>query len=112
MKKAHLHTLLKEYTKALELYDVALKHEPENSDVQAGVQHVMRLISSAEPDDDTVKRNVARDPEVQRILRDPKVQAMLKDVQADPSALDRHLADPATKANFDKLVAAGVIRQG
>jgi len=116
VKKAHLHAVLKEYNKALEVYDLAMRHDPDNAEVAQGVQHVLSLINggTAEPDEDTVRKNVARDPELQRILRDPRIQALLKDVQNDPNprVLDLHLQDPTVRANFNKLVAAGIIRQG
>jgi len=114
VKKAHLHTVLKEYNKALEVYDAAMRHDPDNPEVAQGVQHVLQVINggAGEPDEETVRRNVQRDPELQRLLRDPRMQQVLQDIQRDPASLDRHLQDPGIRANFNKLVAAGVIRQG
>jgi len=113
VKKAHLHMVLKEYQKCLEVYDAALRHDPDNAEVLQGVQHVMGLINGGGdgiPDEETVKRNVSRDPELQRVLRDPRTQQFLNDIKANPSSLERHLQDPVMMANFNKLVAAGVIR--
>eukprot|EP01127_Copromyxa_protea_P004853 TRINITY_DN14671_c0_g1_i1.p1 TRINITY_DN14671_c0_g1~~TRINITY_DN14671_c0_g1_i1.p1 ORF type:complete len:582 (-),score=207.47 TRINITY_DN14671_c0_g1_i1:28-1773(-) len=110
LRKGQAHFLMKDNNKALEAYDAGLKLEPNNAEIQAGIQKVMNSINSGEPqDEEAVRRNVERDPELQAILRDPMMQQVLQDLKSDPKAAQHHMRDPITRANIEKLIAAGII---
>lgn len=55
---------MKENQKALEAYDQGLRLDPNNAEIKAGIQKVMNQISSGQ-DEESVRRNVERDPELQ-----------------------------------------------
>lgn len=99
---------MKENQKALEAYDNGLRIDPNNAEIKAGIQKVMGQISSGQ-DEESVRRNVERDPELQRILADPMMQQVLNDLKSDPKAAQHHMRDPTIRANIDKLIAAGII---
>jgi len=68
----------------------------------------MEQINSGQ-DEESVRRNVERDPELQRILQDPVMQQVLQDLKSDPKSSQQHLRNPTIRANIDKLIAAGII---
>lgn len=84
---------MKEYTKALETYDEALKYDPDNKEVQAEIERTlnalnqerMRKQEGGAPDKETLEKAM-RDPEVQEILSDPVMRQILDDMQANPKA--------------------------
>eukprot|EP01128_Nolandella_sp_AFSM9_P010484 TRINITY_DN7255_c0_g1_i1.p2 TRINITY_DN7255_c0_g1~~TRINITY_DN7255_c0_g1_i1.p2 ORF type:complete len:588 (-),score=217.21 TRINITY_DN7255_c0_g1_i1:92-1855(-) len=111
LKKGKVHQILKEYQKCLKVYEEALEYEPDNKEVANAIATTVHLINSSDgPSEEEVQRNVASDPEVQRILADPVMRQVLQDLQTDPSTLNKHMSDPAIEANINKLIAAGVIR--
>jgi len=108
LRKGQAHALMKENQKALEAYDLGLKLDPNNAEIKASIQKVMGQINSG-MDEESVKRNISRDPELQRILSDPVMRQVLDDMKSDPSSIQHHMKNPQIKANIEKLIAAGVI---
>jgi len=102
--------MMKEYQKALKTYEEGLEHDPSNTEITEAVTKTVQAINSHENlDPETVKRNVEKDPELQRILGDPMMQQVLKELQTNPQSINGYLRDDKIRANIEKLIAAGVI---
>eukprot|EP01129_Flabellula_baltica_P012597 TRINITY_DN5704_c0_g1_i1.p1 TRINITY_DN5704_c0_g1~~TRINITY_DN5704_c0_g1_i1.p1 ORF type:complete len:586 (+),score=169.19 TRINITY_DN5704_c0_g1_i1:23-1759(+) len=110
LKKAHAYFVMEDYAQCLQIYDQALVHDPENAEVQQAIQNTIYRINTSARDEETVKKNIQNNPELQEILRDPTMQQVLQDLQTDRSAAARHLSNPDIKRKIDMLVAAGVIQ--
>lgn len=111
IKKGSVHFQMKEYQKCLKVYEAALEYEPNNAEIAAAIQKTMYAINTNQ-DEESVRQNVARDPEIQAILVDPVMRQVLQDLKTDPTSFAKYMADPRIKANLDKLIASGVIRTG
>jgi len=110
LKKGQVHYMMKEYQKALKTYEEGLEHDPSNTEITEAVTKTVQAINSHENlDPETVKRNVEKDPELQRILGDPLMQQVLKELQTNPQSINGYLRDDKIRANIEKLIAAGVI---
>jgi len=110
IKKAHAHSLAKDYFKAMETYEKALELEPNNQEIENGIVATHGKISEGQ-DEETVKRNVQNSPELKEILQDPMMQTVLKDIQENNrEALMSHLNNPDILNKIDKLKRAGIIR--
>jgi len=116
IRKAHLETVMKQYHKAIETYDKAMKLEPENEEIREGVNRVVSLInqqqeaaSQGKVDKEAVKQAMA-DPEIQQILQDSRMREVLTDLQSDPTRAQHHLSDPQILKNIQKLVSAGILQ--
>jgi stress-induced-phosphoprotein 1 len=103
---------MKQYYKAMETYDKALKLDPENYEAQEGIQKVIQATRSGQPQDaDAVERAMA-DPEIQAILNNPRVQNVLSQLKDDPKQAQRSLMnDPELSGMIEKLINAGILRQ-
>jgi len=112
IRKGLVHFVLKEYHKALEVYDKGLKIEPTNAELTEAIQKTIAKVNEnsrrGEADPEQLKRAMA-DPEVQRIMKDPMMQQVLKALQEDPAHAQGYLKDPQIAANIQKLIAAGVL---
>lgn len=111
-RKGYCHFIMKEYHKALEMYNEALKIDPGNQDALEGKRSVDQAINQQRfqaPDENQIKRAMA-DPEIQRIVSDPGMQQVLKDINENPKAAAAHLANPKIKDALLKLQAAGILR--
>ncbi|GIL86810.1 hypothetical protein Vretimale_15617 [Volvox reticuliferus] len=115
-RKGTLQYFMKEYDKAIETYQKGLELEPENAELQDGLQRAIEAISrfaSGQASAEEVKERQARslaDPEIQGILKDPIMQQVLRDFQEDPRGAQKHLRTPEIMAKINKLVAAGIIQ--
>eukprot|EP01126_Amoeba_proteus_P048321 TRINITY_DN557_c0_g1_i14.p1 TRINITY_DN557_c0_g1~~TRINITY_DN557_c0_g1_i14.p1 ORF type:complete len:482 (+),score=108.22 TRINITY_DN557_c0_g1_i14:432-1877(+) len=107
IRKGTCHMLLKENQKALEILDKGLKLDPNNLEIKAALNKVVEQIGQGQ-DEETVRKNVERDPELQNILQDPIMQQVLQDLK-DPRLAQRHLNNPVIMAKINKLIAAGII---
>eukprot|EP00996_Jenningsia_fusiforme_P007002 NODE_903_length_1835_cov_160.438410_g796_i0.p1 GENE.NODE_903_length_1835_cov_160.438410_g796_i0~~NODE_903_length_1835_cov_160.438410_g796_i0.p1 ORF type:complete len:547 (-),score=118.08 NODE_903_length_1835_cov_160.438410_g796_i0:125-1765(-) len=112
-RKAQIHFLAKEYHKALQWYEKALKLEPQNPELRSGVERTLKQINShtGEVDEERARRGMA-DPEIQALLQDPMLHMVLRDFSENPAAAQKHLRDPVMGAKIQKLIAAGVLRTG
>ena len=120
-RKALLHYYLKEYDKALECYDKAShldeKNPPDqqNPEIKEGINRVlisMRERNSRPADEETIRKNAERDPEVVQIMSDPVMQMILKQIQEDPKAFQDHMKNPEVARKIKKLIDVGIIRTG
>ncbi|KXZ56970.1 hypothetical protein GPECTOR_1g876 [Gonium pectorale] len=115
-RKGTLQYFMKEYDKAIETYNKGLELEPDNAELQDGLQRAVEAISrfaSGQASAEEVKERQARslaDPEVQGILKDPIMQQVLRDFQEDPRGAQKHLRNPDIMAKVNKLVGAGIIQ--
>ncbi|GAX84944.1 hypothetical protein CEUSTIGMA_g12365.t1 [Chlamydomonas eustigma] len=115
-RKGALQYFMKEYDKAMETYQKGLKIEPDNAELQEGIDRCVGAISrfaSGNASKEEVKERQERamaDPEVQGLLKDPVMQAVLRDFQENPKAAQKHLSSPEIMAKLNKLVAAGIIQ--
>ncbi|GIL51593.1 hypothetical protein Vafri_7436 [Volvox africanus] len=115
-RKGTLQYFMKEYDKAIETYQKGLELEPDNAELQDGLQRAIEAISrfaSGQASAEEVKERQARslaDPEIQGILKDPIMQQVLRDFQEDPRGAQKHLRTPEIMAKINKLVAAGIIQ--
>ncbi|GFR40723.1 hypothetical protein Agub_g1331 [Astrephomene gubernaculifera] len=115
-RKGTLQYFMKEYDKAIETYQKGLELEPDNQELQEGLQRAVDAISrfaTGQASAEEIKERQARslaDPEVQGILKDPIMQQVLRDFQEDPRGAQKHLRTPEIMAKINKLVAAGIIQ--
>jgi len=116
IRKAVLETAMKQYHKALDTYNEALKVEPDNSEVKDGIDRVCQLISQSQQqaaegkvDKQAVEQALA-DPEIQSILSDPQIRSMLSEMQNNPQSARSFLQDPKIAAKFNKLISSGVLQ--
>jgi len=111
LRKGQVHTMMKDYQKAIKTYNDALEKEPDNSEVIEAANKTMELVqrSRGAQDPEAVKAVLERDPELQAILQDPMMQQVLKDYQQNPQSLDGYMTDTRIRDNISKLFAAGVI---
>jgi len=108
LRKGQVHFLLKENQKALEAYDAGLRIDPNNAELKAGIQKAMAQIGAGQ-DEESVRRNIERNPELQQILSDPMMQQVLSSLKSDPTAAQAYMKDPQIRANIEKLIQAGVV---
>jgi stress-induced-phosphoprotein 1 len=113
IRKANLEVVTKQYHKAIETFDKALKIEPDNFEAKEGLQKTMNMVAQQQRSGTVDKEQAARsmaDPEIQAILQDPKMRSVLNDLQNDPQAAQHYLSDPVILNNINKLVTAGVLQ--
>jgi len=108
LRKGTAQYLMKDYKKCLETYQIGIELEPNNQDLIQGIQKCVSQVNKGQ-DEESVRRNIENDPEVQRILTDPVMRQVLDDLRTDPKKAQGYLKDPTIRSNFDKLVRAGVI---
>lgn len=111
LARVGLHFHLKEFHKALDAYNGALKLAPESEEAKSGVERVLFAINSANSEEEQQARaqRSMQDPEIQAILQNPTMRNVLSAMQDDPKSANKYLADPEIKANIEKLIAAGVL---
>lgn len=91
IRKGHAHYFLKEYSKALEVYDEGLKLESNNQEIIDGINRTIQVMQKPE---NKKPEDILKDPEVQEILSDPVMRQILADMQSDPKAAQDHLKSP------------------
>jgi len=109
IRKGNALFLMKDYKKCLDTYNIGIELEPNNPELIAGVQKAVRKVNAGGQDEDSVRKNVEKDPELQNILRDPVMRQVLDDMRTDPMKAQSYLKDPSIKSNLEKLVQAGII---
>lgn len=108
-KKGDIHSLMKEYHKAMEAYRTGLDIEEGNKLCMDGLRKVTALVNAVGGDADMGKQNL-NDPEIQAILRDPAINQVLKDMQENPTYAQQAMRNADIRSKIEKLVAAGVLR--
>eukprot|EP01102_Stenamoeba_stenopodia_P006458 TRINITY_DN176_c0_g1_i5.p1 TRINITY_DN176_c0_g1~~TRINITY_DN176_c0_g1_i5.p1 ORF type:complete len:330 (+),score=67.13 TRINITY_DN176_c0_g1_i5:950-1939(+) len=115
IRKGLVYFMMKDYRKAMEIYDEGLKLDGENSELIEGAKKAIDAINamqrSGEADPEVLKRAMA-DPEIQGILRDPTIQKVLSDLQSNPAGAASVLKNPEIAAKLEKLAQAGILRMG
>jgi len=117
IRKGILYYSIKDYQKALEVYDHGLKLDEHNKELEDGIQTVLKAMNernqkqnqTGELDKETLE-SAMRNPEIQQILSDPIMQQILQDMQQNPGAVQNHLQNPLIKDKIRKLAAAGLVR--
>lgn len=114
LRMGNVRHLMKEYHKAVEIYDKGLKLDPDNAEIKAAQQKTMMAIQSGamgggEHDEQRAKAAM-QDPEIQQILMDPMVKIVLERMQQDPKAAAEVMQDPNMAAKINKLIMAGIIK--
>ena len=71
--------MLKEYHKAIEVYENLLKGDPSNQEARQGLQQTQAKISSemSGMSDEERQKRAMSDPQIQAIIQDPMVQIAL-----------------------------------
>jgi len=112
-RKAGVHVFLKEYHKAMDVYNKIIELEPENEEAKRGLEQVVAMVnsqsSSGEVDQERQARAMA-DPEIQAILGDAQMRSILSEMQTDPKKAQAAMNDPSISAKLQKLIAAGVLQ--
>ncbi|GFZ06973.1 stress-inducible protein [Actinidia rufa] len=115
-RKGAIQFLMKEYDKALEMYQEGLKHEPRNQELLDGVRRCVEQINKASHGDlspeELKEREVKamQDPEIQSILMDPVMCQVLIDFDENPKAAQKHTRNPVVMNKIQKLVSAGIVQ--
>ncbi|KAF4360449.1 hypothetical protein CsatB_004108 [Cannabis sativa] len=115
-RKGAVQFFMKEYDKALETYQLGLKHDPQNQELLDGVRRCVDQINKAGRGDltpDELKERQAKgmqDPEIQNILSDPVMRQVLIDFQENPKSAQEHTKNPMVMAKIQKLVNAGIVQ--
>lgn len=110
IKKANAYFIMRKYAESISTYEEALKYDPENEEIKAGIQKTMYQVNSTQLTEEEVKQNIENNPEVQEILRDPGMQQILRDFERNPEAARHHLQNPMIRQNLLKLQAVGFLR--
>jgi stress-induced-phosphoprotein 1 len=100
---------MKEYKQAFEAYLKGYELDNNSPEIMSGMQKCREKLEG-NMDEETVMRNIERDPQVQAILRDPMLQPILDEMKRDPRAASRYLNDPEVGPKLEKLIEVGVIR--
>ncbi|KQJ83806.1 hsp70-Hsp90 organizing protein [Brachypodium distachyon] len=115
-RKGAIQFFMKEYDKAMETYQVGLKHDPSNQELLDGVKRCIQQINKANrgeltPEELKERQDKAmHDPEIQNILTDPVMRQVLIDFQENPRSAQDHLKNPGVKQKIMKLVSAGIVQ--
>jgi len=115
-RKGAIQFFMKEYDKALETYQLGLKHNEGNQELMDGVRRCVDQINKMNRGDisaDDLKEKQARsmqDPEIQGILSDPVMRQVLTDFQENPKAAQEHMKNPMVMGKIQKLVNAGIVQ--
>jgi stress-induced-phosphoprotein 1 len=115
-RKGAIQFFMKEYDKALETYQLGLKHNEGNQELMDGVRRCVDQINKMNRGDisaDDLKEKQARamsDPEIQGILSDPVMRQVLTDFQENPKAAQEHMKNPTVMGKIQKLVSAGIVQ--
>ena len=113
-KKGDCHFALKEYHKALEVYEQGLKKDPENVLCKEGLQKTQQAIymSNSQEDQEQRAKRAMSDPEIQTILQTPEVRNALAEMERDPKSAQNILKNPDLAAKIQKLIEAGILKVG
>ncbi|CAG9317627.1 unnamed protein product [Blepharisma stoltei] len=107
IQKAFIHTVFKEYGKALECYEKVLQIDPDNQECKEGFKKVVRSLNFQIDcsDEDRMKRSLL-DTSIKHILCDPQLIEFLEKVNLNKE----QTTNPAILAAYAKLKEAGLLK--
>ncbi|KAG7956866.1 hypothetical protein I3843_11G145800 [Carya illinoinensis] len=115
-RKGAVQFFMKEYDKALETYQMGLKHDPSNPELIDGVRRCVEQINKASRGDlspqelEERRAKAMQDPEIQNILQDPVMRQVLMDFQENPKSAQEHTKNPMVMSKIQKLISAGIVQ--
>ena len=114
VRKGQALLAMKKRTEAQAAFEAAAKIDANHPEVKQGLQRCATYNYGATAGMSRQQRaeQAMQDPEIQAIMSDPVMQSILQQMQADPSALQEHMKDPAIAAKIQTLFQAGIIGAG